>query len=137
MGGSIHPLARTVFAIACVPLQGLGVNGAPAARRGTLTRLKPQMIPTETSDPDVGNGSFPSFWRCPRYVRLSPNSGGKADVAALLNFVYDPGAAGHKITMPRSLPRNIFRSSHDQVHELSNHYRRVATSRGEVERHLE
>jgi hypothetical protein len=29
------------------------------------------MIPTETSDPGVGNGSFPSFWRCPRYVRFS------------------------------------------------------------------
>jgi hypothetical protein len=29
-------------------------------------------------------GSFTSFSRCPRYVRSSPNSGGKADVAALL-----------------------------------------------------
>ena len=42
------------------------------------------MIPTETGDPGVGNGSFPLFWRCPRYVRLSPNSGGKAGVAVLL-----------------------------------------------------
>src|SRR5262245_41222282 len=29
---------------------------------------------------NVADGSFTSVWRCPRYVRSSPNSGGKADI---------------------------------------------------------
>ena len=40
--------------------------------------------PSCNARPDHTFGSFTSFSRCPRYVRSSPNSGGKADVAALL-----------------------------------------------------
>ena len=43
-------------------------------------------------------GSFTSFSRCPRYVRSSPNSGGKADVAALLIRAI----TGHRPTATRS-----------------------------------
>ena len=60
--------------------------------------LKPASLLQHEMLADVRVGSFTSFSRCPRYVRSSPNSGGKADVAALLIRAI----TGHRPTATRS-----------------------------------